>query len=1578
MINELIRHVNRTSHDNTGLSDDEGSYFIVAPVKIRPNQIWQMSVTMVNMYHDHVNVRAVIRGEDVEIASALHKFEIEGTQMFQLKIPENTAGYRNYTLRVDGTLNGGLGGYIFENETELMFDAKQSSVFIETNKIFYRQAQTVLFRVTPVESNLMSRSGSMDIYVEDANSNTVRRWLSMQTNAGGVLDKNFTLSEQPSYGNWKIKVKAFGSWYEKPFRVDEYWQNAIDMNVSMPLYIWEDDYGLSGVITANLSLGQPAKGSVKMKLEIRKPLKEQQPGDVVYVIERPSQYFDGRTDVLFTMRDIREAIGVGSAANRELYLEAEVYDWYWNMTNKAWGITVVYQNTTEVKLLGDVSRTFKPNQTFYVYYAVMNQDGSPLDRQRRQVTISGTEETLSGTRTIEVKQLVRDDGFVVFSYTPQDDSTFIQLQAQHDSQSTRSELMTSTRAYSPTNSYIFIITSTEHPTVDEYMVFTVTTNTFVKRIWYLVTAAGNIITGDSMEMQGRQKTFSLGLSRDMMPEAHIIVWHVYGGEVIADSLNFFVNGTRINEIELRFNRGKDFTRDEVEINSWTDPSSYIGYSVCDYELWSYGYNIFLTETDVVTEISTYDDLANASFSHTWKLPEEQTQMVHFPAPDYGIDANTTFAYAGMLVLTDANVTRIQHNCNETMGIYPCMDRTCFEENQRCDGFRQCRDGQDEMGCTFPEEDIFTPPYDRLALTTRHYRETGDWLWDGHFVMPYGRLDLRRNVPDEPMTWVAGAFGISHDLGFGLVHYPTRYDATRPFFMRLQAPDTAVKGEQLGVRLALFNYWQQDMECLVMLLDSPQYEFVVVEEYGIVSSYAPRLLRGDIQTMIYLEKGGVYEMQFPILPIVDGCITVSISANAIIYQDLETIEICTKYDGVTNYYNTPYFIDLISSGSLVLPDLQIPVPELFIKPEERQHLYVPGSPGAYVGIVGDVVGPGFFEMAPGYYDFSPLYAFPRTSAALAPRDYLTNAETNLLKPYGGAEQNLYNMAYSVYNLKYLKATNQLNVTVREKALAAMNIDLQRQLSYMNADGSFSMFRDTPGHTPSTWVTAYVLKVLHDANEKDWELDFFVPSELLTKMGTWLCTQQSPSGAFREQSPLYDRKMWPKNVTGSGTAANYSLTAYALISLLKAQQAIGSSGRCEEATKTAQDYLEDSLDVITDVYTISIVTYALHLAGSAERTRAFYMLEALQRQSPYVYWADKDIPPNEVRMIDTIPYYQPRRWYDNEGYGVEATGYALMTYLIQNRMTEAMPIVKWLQTMRNTFAGQASTQDSITALQALVEFAKLDTNRALYNVEVTVQATSMGNFTKYVRLDSTNWPVMQSISVEPVWGTVRGRAQGTGLTLMQLATKVNVEYPYQMMPAAEAKYFDLELAEWSFSGRNFSIIHVTPCARWARPDISARSGLTVLEIHIPTGYHITNDVLREYAASGNVSNLRRAEKYSRKVVFYFDYLEHDAMTCVKFRMDRWFPVANYTIQHKLKVYDYYEPGMHNTTLYNTWQLFNLHVCQVCGSFQCPYCKFYNGAGPLQGSLVVSLVCALLTLAVVAWSRQPNSVSRHALGI
>ena len=42
-----------------------------------------------------------------------------------------------------------------------------------------------------------------------------------------------------------------------------------------------------------------------------------------------------------------------------------------------------------------------------------------------------------------------------------------------------------------------------------------------------------------------------------------------------------------------------------------------------------------------------------------------------------------------------------------------------------------------------------------------------------------------------------------------------------------------------------------LQAVVMLHSSDKYRFIVVENFGIVSSYSPRTLTGDIQTMVHV-------------------------------------------------------------------------------------------------------------------------------------------------------------------------------------------------------------------------------------------------------------------------------------------------------------------------------------------------------------------------------------------------------------------------------------------------------------------------------------------------------------------------------------------------------------------------------------------------------------------------------------------------------------------------------------------------------------------------------------------------------
>lgn len=83
------------------------------------------------------------------------------------------------------------------------------------------------------------------------------------------------------------------------------------------------------------------------------------------------------------------------------------------------------------------------------------------------------------------------------------------------------------------------------------------------------------------------------------------------------------------------------------------------------------------------------------------------------------------------------------------------------------------------------------------------------------------------------------------------------------------------------------------------------------------------------------------------------------------------------------------------------------------------------------------------------------------------------------------------------------------------------------------------------------------------------------------------------------------------------------------------------------------------------------------------------------------------------------------------------------------------------------------------------------------------------------------------------------------------------------------------------------------------------MAVLDVTIPTGYIIQQQVLDRYVTSRQTRNLQRARFQPQKVFFYFDYLDEEE-TCVNFTIERWFPVANMSRYLPIRVYDYYAPG------------------------------------------------------------------------
>ena len=72
-------------------------------------------------------------------------------------------------------------------------------------------------------------------------------------------------------------------------------------------------------------------------------------------------------------------------------------------------------------------------------------------------------------------------------------------------------------------------------------------------------------------------------------------------------------------------------------------------------------------------------------------------------------------------------------------------------------------------------------------------------------------------------------------------------------MTTEAPSEAVLGEQIGLRVFLFNYQHFEIQAELILHDSDDYRFVHVESFGVVKAYNPRTSRVDHQHVVFVSR-----------------------------------------------------------------------------------------------------------------------------------------------------------------------------------------------------------------------------------------------------------------------------------------------------------------------------------------------------------------------------------------------------------------------------------------------------------------------------------------------------------------------------------------------------------------------------------------------------------------------------------------------------------------------------------------------------------------------------------------------------
>uniref|UniRef100_A0A8C3P054 OVOS protein n=1 Tax=Cyanoderma ruficeps TaxID=181631 RepID=A0A8C3P054_9PASS len=370
--------------------------------------------------------------------------------------------------------------------------------------------------------------------------------------------------------------------------------------------------------------------------------------------------------------------------------------------------------------------------------------------------------------------------------------------------------------------------------------------------------------------------------------------------------------------------------------------------------------------------------------------------------------------------------------------------------------------------------------------------------------------------------------------------------------------------------------------------------------------------------------------------------------------------------------------------------------------------------------------------------------------------IRNMDNLLHMPYGCGEQNMALFTPNIYALDYLNKTGQLTEEIRIRGTGYLSTGYQKQLSYKHRDGSYSSFGSRDGEG-SVWLTAFVYKSLEQAKRYIY-IDDNVQSQTLI----WLASKQKSDGCFENVGSHFN------NALKGGEEAEYSLTAFVVVSLLEA----GHSA-AHPVVRSGMNCLETAFNSgVHNLYNQALLAYVYGLAGREER-RQFFLKQldgAAVRAGGSVYW-QRENKPSAEHFSD---FYSRAPSAE-----IEMTSYVLLALLNRTKHTPEdlsyiSRIVYWLIKQQNPYGGFSSTQDTVVALQALAHYGYLTYSKKSLN---TVEVHFMETPSKIFQVNDKNRFLLQQASLPTIPGSYSVEVNGSGFSfcLFQTTLRYNIHLP-----------------------------------------------------------------------------------------------------------------------------------------------------------------------------------------------------------
>ena len=708
-----------------------------------------------------VRLTLLDEGKSVRTVAA----KVEGAANIELPVPQLERGKYEIKVEVeDGVL-----------------------LFVETDKPVYKPGQTVHIRMMTLDALLKPWPSAATIEVQDAKGiNVFKKEVATADYGMGSVD--LPLSTEPILGVWKLTALAGDQKPQLDVRVEEYVLPKYEVNIDTPKDWVLADEPIKGTVSGEYSFGKPVVGEVEII--------------ATKYVGQWEEYarFNGQIDgdTTFELPPVGYVAGVPAAGGQgNVTLDVTIREKGAGYEEKTSSLLTVAAAPVTLKVIPE-SRVFKPGLEMGYLVVAQTPDGTPIDTEVEltfhYLDKDASEVDKSEGTNAERFNVTTSSGKALLKATPPSDAIQMTLEASVGEEEAYTSL-TLQSGHSPSGNFIHIEQVTEGDMgVGDIIGFRVNSTREARNFYYEVLARGTVIfthvsSGPDIEFVATQL---------MAPSSRILVYQILpNDEIAADYLPFSVQASYPHQVQVGFSEEEVRPGTAVDINVQTQSESRVGLVAVDR-------SVFILAENRLNLQQVFNELEKLYMEPQVELHEARRTITTRGAEE-------TFADAGTIVLTNKEVPS-----GEKIEDWQWRDVRLVEP-----------EAMEEAAVAVQNAVVPTPmpaatampgeaPPEGLAEVKRirqFFPET--CIWRDITTDESGRAVVPVEAPDSITTWMLRAVGMSKEHGLGIGEGQLR--VFQPFFLTVDLPFSAIRGEEFPIKIALFNY-----------LDSPQEIFVEIE------------------------------------------------------------------------------------------------------------------------------------------------------------------------------------------------------------------------------------------------------------------------------------------------------------------------------------------------------------------------------------------------------------------------------------------------------------------------------------------------------------------------------------------------------------------------------------------------------------------------------------------------------------------------------------------------------------------------------------------------------------------------------